>query len=96
MPFCRATDTSELLVTSILGFKARVGSLIFTCRGVHDVCSLRFTSGATSADLAAWQPTILIHILANKHWWGSRLESIVLHIHYLYIDMETIIILDKF
>ena len=36
-----ATDTpvSKLLVTSPLGFKARVGSALFElCRGIHDVC----------------------------------------------------------
>ena len=33
---------------SPLGFKARVGSALFElCRGVHDIHSLRFTSGAT-------------------------------------------------
>ena len=38
----------RLLVMSPLGFKARVGSALFElCRGVHDICSLRFTSGAT-------------------------------------------------
>ena len=35
-------------MTSPLGFKARVGSALFElCGGVHDICSLRFTSGAT-------------------------------------------------
>ena len=33
---------------SPLDFKARVGSALFElCGGVHDICSLRFTSGAT-------------------------------------------------
>ena len=33
---------------SPLGFKARVGSALFElCRGVRDIRSLRFTSGAT-------------------------------------------------
>ena len=37
-----------LLVTSPLGFKARVGSALFElCGGVCDIHSLRFTSGAT-------------------------------------------------
>ena len=44
-----ATDTHfRLLVTSPLGFKARVGSALFKlCGGVRDIRSLRFTSGAT-------------------------------------------------
>ena len=38
----------ELLVTSPLGFKARVGSALFElCGGIRDISSLRFTSGAT-------------------------------------------------
>ena len=37
-----------LLLTSPLGFKARVGSALFElCGGVCDICSLRFTSGVT-------------------------------------------------
>ena len=37
---------------SPLGFKARVGSALFTLGGgVHVTHSLRFTSGATPADL---------------------------------------------
>ena len=42
-PCCR------LLVMFSLDFKARVGSLI--CRDIHDVHSLRFTSGVTPANL---------------------------------------------
>ena len=35
-------------MTSPLGFKARVGSALFElCGGVHDIHSLRLTSGAT-------------------------------------------------
>ena len=35
-------------MTSPLRFKARVGSALYElCRGVCDICSLRFTSGAT-------------------------------------------------
>ena len=35
-------------MTSPLGFKARVGSALFElCGGVHNIRSLRFTSGAT-------------------------------------------------
>ena len=39
-----------LLVTSPLGSKVRVGSLIHTWQRIHDVGSLRFTSGVTPAD----------------------------------------------
>ena len=45
-----------LLVTSPLGFKARVGSTLFELSGgihVTLTCSLRFTSGVTPADLLA-------------------------------------------
>ena len=36
------------MVTSPLGFKARVGSALFTLGGgIHDIHSLRFTSDAT-------------------------------------------------
>ena len=43
-----------LLVMSPLGFKARVGSALLALgRGVCVTCSLRFTSGATPADLLA-------------------------------------------
>ena len=44
------TDTPcfGLLVTSPLGFKARVGSALFElCGDICDIYSLRFTSGAT-------------------------------------------------
>ena len=41
-----------LLVTSPLGFKARVDSALFALgRDICVTCSLRFTSGATPADL---------------------------------------------
>ena len=41
------------LVTSPLGFKARVGCLNPHCGGERNVCSMRSTSGATLADLLA-------------------------------------------
>ena len=44
----------RFLVTSPLGFKARVGSILFAfCRGECNVHSPRSTSGATCADLSA-------------------------------------------
>ena len=39
------------LVTSLLGFKARVGSVLFICGGQCNVHSLKSTSGATLANL---------------------------------------------
>ena len=50
MSICGTTDTPVfgLLVMSALGFKARLGSALFTLgRGLHDIHSLRFTSGVT-------------------------------------------------
>ena len=53
MFFYGASDTPDflLLVTSPLYFKARVGSLFELGGVVHDVQSLRFTSGATPTNL---------------------------------------------
>ena len=57
------------LVTSPLGFKARVGSALFTifCGGECNVHSPRFTSGATLADLlaAGAQPVTSPHACAE-------------------------------
>ena len=54
------------LVTSPLGFKARVGSALFAifCGGECNVHSPRFTSGATLADLLA-QPVTSPHACAE-------------------------------
>ena len=48
MSICGATDTQffGLLVTSPLGFKARVSSALAEAYVIY-ICSLRFTSGAT-------------------------------------------------
>ena len=43
----------EFMVTSPLGFKARVGSALFILHDEHNAHSLKFISGATSADLFA-------------------------------------------
>ena len=40
-----------LLVLSPLGFEARCATLFMLCRRIHVTHSLRFTSGATPADL---------------------------------------------
>ena len=57
------------LVTSPLGFKARVGSALFAifCGGECNVHSSRFTSGATLADLlaAGTQPVTSPHACAE-------------------------------
>ena len=55
-------------MTSPLGFKARVGSALFTFRrGKCNVHSLRSTSGATNADLlaASMQPVTSPHACAE-------------------------------
>ena len=57
------------LVTSPLGFKARVGSALFAifCGGKCNIHSPRFTSGATLADLlaAGAQPVTSPHACAE-------------------------------
>ena len=53
-----------LLVTSPLGFKARVGFALFTLgRGLHHIRSLRFTSGATP--LPVYNATIVASCLPH-------------------------------
>ena len=60
------------LVTSPLGFKARVGSALFTfCRGKCNVHSPRSTSGATHADLLAAN-NVASHF--NRGWTWLRFE----------------------
>ena len=56
----------RLLVTSPLGFKARVGSALFElCGGVCDIHSLRFTSGATP--LLVYTASIAASRLPHMH-----------------------------
>ena len=50
MSFLGATHT-PILDFCAIGFKSKVDSLFALGRGIRDVCSLRFTSGATPADL---------------------------------------------
>ena len=69
MSICGATDTPVLdfLVTSPLGFKARVGSALFElCGGVRDIRSLRFTSGATH--LLVYKASIAASHLPHMRW----------------------------
>ena len=59
---------------SPLGLKARVGSALFTLGG--DVCvahSLRFTCGATPADLlvASMATKVISSTYLQRHWWDS-------------------------
>ena len=67
-PFCGVTDTPcfGILVTSPLGFKARVGSLIRT-------------SSATPADLLwpAWQPSSFVPCTCEQALVGLKLGAIV-------------------
>ena len=59
-----------LLVMSPLGFKAEWAALFTFGRGVHVTHSLRFTSGATHANLWAAQ------LISSRHWWGSNRRPI--------------------
>ena len=64
------------LVTSPLGFKARVGSALFAfCGGECNVHSLRFTSGATLANLlvASAHPVLSPHTVAEVRLPGFEL-----------------------
>ena len=66
----------EFLVTSPLGFKARVGSALFAyCGGECNVHSSRSTSGATLADLlaASAQPVLSPHTVAEVRLPGLEL-----------------------
>ena len=79
---CGAADTCfGLLVMSLLGFKARVGSLICTwwrpmCYMLSDIylwCDTCWPLG----DQYGCQ-TILFYIPVSKHWWGSKPGPIIL------------------
>ena len=64
------------LVTSLLGFKARVGSALFAfCGGEYNVHSPRSTSGATLADLfaAGAQPVLSPHTVVEVRLLGLEL-----------------------
>ena len=64
------------LVTSSLGLKARVGSVLFAfCGGKCNVHSRRSTSGATLADLlaASKQPVLSPHTVADVRLPGFEL-----------------------
>ena len=59
---------------SSLGFKARVGSALFTLDGgVHVTCSLRFTSGTTPADLmeASMAAELISSTYLQMYWLDS-------------------------
>ena len=81
MSFFRATGTpvsDKFLVTSPLGFKARVGSalqLYSHCRGKGNVHSPRSTSGATHANLlaAGLLPVLSPHTVAEVRLPGFEL-----------------------
>ena len=63
-------------MTSPVGFKARVGSLINAWQSV--TCSLRFTFGVTHADhlvasmAAEWISSTYLRV--SRHWWDSKPE----------------------
>ena len=58
-----------LLVTSALGFKARVDFLACMLRSLCVTDSTLVRHLLTSW-WPAWQPSLFIHVLAFKHWWG--------------------------
>ena len=70
-----------LLVMSPLGFKARVGSIIhpwwrctcYTFAEVHLWCNTLSPLGNQHGSQA-----VLLHVPANRYWWGSKLGSIML------------------
>ena len=71
-----------LLVTSPLGFKARVGSALFELsRGIRVMLHIPWDSPLVWHLLTswwpAWQPSHLFHIPA-RHWWDSKLGAIML------------------
>ena len=56
-----------------------MGSLIHTGAGIHVTHSLRFTPGVALADLLAASMTAKpFHVFMIRHWWGSKLGSIML------------------
>ena len=66
IPFCGATDTPVLDFWCRLLWvsKPEWAAFLMLSRGVHVTSSLRYISGATSADLLA--------VLASRYWWDSK------------------------
>ena len=69
-----------LMVTSSLSFKARVGSFVhiwwmLTLSIFPKICFWCNTCWPLGSQHGNW--VVLIYILMNKHWWGSRPGSIV-------------------
>ena len=63
-----------LLVTSPLGFKARVGSALFKLSGgipLHIPWDSPLVQHLLTSWQPAWQPSRLFHIPA-RHWWDSK------------------------
>ena len=72
--FCEATDTSVLnLWWRLLWVSKPEWGLIRTWRGIHVACFLRFTSGATPADLltASMAAEPISSTYLQRHWWDS-------------------------
>ena len=77
MPFCGATDSPVLdfLGRLLLVSKPEWAVLFSLGRGIRDIRSQRFTSSSTPVDLFGGQHdswTVLFHVLAIRHWWGSE------------------------
>ena len=75
-----------LLVTSPLGFKARVSSLILWKRRTWYICSLRFTSDVTPADLLT--ATMAAKQVSSMYLWpgigGAQMRDLSHHRRMLY------------
>ena len=70
-----------LLVTSPLGFKARVGFALFELSGgicvmLHVPWDSSLVWHLLTSWQPAWQPSHLFHIPA-RHWWDSKLGAIM-------------------
>ena len=78
------------LVTSPLGFKARVGSIIctwqmHTCNTFHEIdlwCDTCQALGGQHANQGD-----LFHIPVSRHWWGSKLGSLMAQTNALLIKL---------
>ena len=71
-----------LLVTSALGFKARVGSALFKLSGgvrvtLHIPWDSPLVRHLPTSWWPAWQPSRLFHIPA-RHWWDLKAGAIML------------------
>ena len=79
-----------LLVMSPLGFKVRVGSLIYTwwrhtCYTFTEIHLWCNTCGPLSSQHGSWAD--LFHVPASRHWWDSKPGPIVPQVNALLTEM---------